>query len=541
MCMCMAYGWLAYTMLRAIFCRRAGMLSTDPRKCLHACTYFIVSRTKFIHAGNQSFSEYCPAMQSPVAGQRKVLKPSTTWAMFLPKRNSSAKRLRSGDADDDKGMSAPNLPHRSASFHETISSAAGPSEAKSVNRSLYEIADIYFGKFPVDVRVSAGLRRKTPLTELLTVEQALCPEVVTCSYNRQCFSIPLSVDLKFSVLWDEGEKDDVEILAGKEFTVDSLLQCHGNGPKVVSAKQDWEKDGVRVEAGEVLVVKKAASKTDTPSALKVFSLITRAEKTLPLDCSALFTNRAQCISLHLPDIVAYVPDLFPCRACILKHDFGPKCYPVYIVTLERLSRTPVLRLTSTLQATNSTGAAQPIAFNVPVDLPGVEVAVVKVGAIFSRDNILPAHNGDDVTRGASPQNLDSREPDPPTVLPRCESPVYEKLPSREPITQSSTGLAVPVCNAAMAGAGATHEGGASLVGPSTKTVRCSSPVYEKPCFVAPQRKASRDEGYVAMTSDATTNSPPNSSGYEEMKRLTPEKCEAKAKVKKISVIYVNEM
>ncbi|KAL5506742.1 hypothetical protein EMCRGX_G008478 [Ephydatia muelleri] len=493
----------------------------------HDASTRLASTKGKIH-GNQSFSEYTvPPCRPP-------------WR----DNGSSAKRLRSGDADDDKGMSAPNLPHRSASFHETISSAAGPSEAKSVNRSLYEIADIYFGKFPVDVRVSAGLRRKTPLTELLTVEQALCPEVVTCSYNRQCFSIPLSVDLKFSVLWDEGEKDDVEILAGKEFTVDSLLQCHGNGPKVVSAKQDWEKDGVRVEAGEVLVVKKAASKTDTPSALKVFSLITRAEKTLPLDCSALFTNRAQCISLHLPDIVAYVPDLFPCRACILKHDFGPKCYPVYIVTLERLSRAPVLRLTSTLQATNSTGAAQPIAFNVPVDLPGVEVAVVKVGAIFSRDNILPAHNGDDVTRGASPQNLDSREPDPPTVLPRCESPVYEKLPSREPITQSSTGLAVPVCNAAMAGAGATHEGGASLVGPSTKTVRCSSPVYEKPCFVAPQRKASRDEGYVAMTSDATTNScniPPNSSGYEEMKRLTPEKCEAKAKVKKISVIYVNEM
>ena len=503
-------------------------------------------------------------MQNPTARKLKVHKGRASLPTIIRRRGNSEKCLPPiGNADDDTEMSAPNLPPRCASFNETISRSSAV-KLSEIKRSLGEIAEIYSAKFPVTVRVFAGLRRKTPLNEFLTIEQASCSDVITCSHNAQQFSIPLSVDLKFSVLWDEGGKDDVEILAGKEFTVDSLLRCHGNGPKVVSAMQDWERDGVSVDAGEVLVVKKAASKVDAPSELKVFSLTTRAEKTLPLaNCPVLFTNRAQCISLHLPDIVAYVPELFPCRACILRHDFGPKCYPTYIVALERLTRARVLKFTSTQQAMNPSGA-QPTAFIVPVDLPGVEVEVFRNDAIFSRDNMLPLDGGDDVACCPSPTDLESRTPEPPTVPPRCESPVYEKLPLRdEAITRRSTGGlhadAVTTtnddCKAAMAGAGATHEGGTAPFDlASTETTRCPSPVYEKPCLkepLSPSPNASHEEGYVAMTSDIIAcdsghviqQGPTSSSEYEEMKVLTPNSCDTKAKTKtkKISVIYVNEV
>eukprot|EP00731_Ephydatia_muelleri_P004016 Em0002g192a len=76
--------------------------------------------------------------------------------------------------------------------------------------------------------------------------------------------------------------------------------------------------------------------------LAVYSLGTRSEKLLPLACTAVFSTNASHTMLHLCDIVAYAPNAFPCKACIIKDSSAAKCFPSNAVTLRSKSVASVL-------------------------------------------------------------------------------------------------------------------------------------------------------------------------------------------------------
>ena len=450
---------------------------------------------------------------------KQTLKTRSSWPVLL-KHRFSGKHRSEGDETDTL---VPALPPRPASIDETISSV----KEDEKKQSLSELAECYSDKLPVSIKVVSGLRRKTSENEFLTVERISCPELVTCCYNGQRFSVPLSVNLKFAILWEQEQAaDDFEVLAGKEFTAGTLLQCNSNAPKIVSVKQDWESDEVCVQAGEVLVVETRTA--DTTRKIKVFSLTTRSGKTLPLDCPVIFTNRAQDISLHLPDIVAYVANLFPCRACILRYDFGPKCYPANIVTLEGVGRVRVLTCRSSV-------GEQPVAFNVPVDLPGVEVTLFD-------DKTTLHYSGNGEGREARAASIESTGSESHITSARCTSPVYETLLLRDEVARHPANTHV----SAIGSDNVVATAGASDAAEHTAVARPPSPVYEKLCVTPLQNPVNQsvpDEGYVTMTGAANVPAVrpervSTTSEYEEMKALV-ENCEGNSSTKKLSVVYVN--
>lgn len=479
--------------------------------------------------------------------QRKSLKPRSSLVDLLRKRRWNSEKFRIGETP------APIVPQRRpVSAEETgLSVEAG----KSVTQSLRELAHAYSDRLPIKVKVFSGLRRKTARNQFLTVEDVSFSSVITCVHREQRFSIPLSVDLKFAVLWEQEGKDDFEILTGKVFTVSNLLQFQGNeGPKVISAMQDWVRDEVTVlMRGEVLVVMKAtepATVAGAPSEIKVFSLSIKASKTLPLDCPVTFTNRAHCISLHLPDIAAYIPDPFPCRACILRHDFGLKCYPADIVALEGLERARVMKCTA---LGNPSKAGPPTVYRVPADLPEVEVTIVADDevTIVADDEATISVDATSTADGDEERSLTTgfeSSPEPEPALPaRCQSPVYEMV--QELPEECDQNSSEPVSKEASGGTGAAAMGtsGAetsTLTSPD-ELIRSVSPIYEQlSCVGKPAAHSGPgDGGYVAMMPDAAEGAKnpaeaTSTSEYEEMKQLN---LRTQVTTKKLSVIYVNDL
>ena len=469
--------------------------------------------------------------------QRKTLK-GQSWSTLLRRTNSG----KNAAAEGAETEISPALPPRPASVDETSYSVEMRVDKTSlINKSLCELVDLYDNKFPVCIRVLSGLRRKTTENEFLTVEEVSDLEVLTCSHNRQQFSIPLSTEMRFAILHEqEGSEgsDDFKVLAGKEFTVGTLLQCHDNMPKVISATQNWQNGNESVHEGEVLVVKATTPKDYTPPEIKVFSITTREEKSLSPTCPVVFTNRAQDIILNLSDILAYVPNVLPCRACILRYDFGPKCYPANIITLEGLGRTRVLKCVSSGSPDKDLGVP-PATFMVPVDLPGVTVAVITDKMSSSDTTSL---GGGHEACATLTEACCSTGSEPLPTFREEESPVYEELPRRNE-TKEDSSVVIDV---------AGHPGGelTSEI-PRTEVERSPSPIYEKPCENRtghPPAYASTPEGgYVSMTTAPVPSAahvhhgvPFRSEGeYEDMKALLDNHCEAKDRTKKMSVIYVN--
>ena len=92
-------------------------------------------------------------------------------------------------------------------------------------------------------------------------------------------------------------------------------------PRVIAATVPWggEAEKGSVEGGEILIVKQSPKLkilNRGRKSLKVFSVLTRSEKTLPEDCCGHFTISPNRLLLHLPDLMEHVPNLFPSESII---------------------------------------------------------------------------------------------------------------------------------------------------------------------------------------------------------------------------------
>ena len=74
-------------------------------------------------------------------------------------------------------------------------------------------------------------------------------------------------------------------------------------------------ESVTLSQNELLVVR-SVQKTKKKVSLKVFSVSDRAEKVIPNECKAQFSTNPQLTKLYLPDLISYVPEVFPSKVLI---------------------------------------------------------------------------------------------------------------------------------------------------------------------------------------------------------------------------------
>ena len=231
-------------------------------------------------------------------------------------------------------------------------------------QSLLELVRQYQTSLPIHIRVQVGWGRgmASGATEYLTVQQVMYQEVVSAiTPEGNTIDLPLCTDMRFSVLYDP-TKDLRAAIKGFLFKgVPTLVNTTPRPPVV------W------VEKDEILLPRKFRPEQE---ALAVYSLGTRSEKLLPLACTAVFSTNASHTILPLCDLAAYLPNVFPCKACIIK---GGKCFPSNVVTLSGKSVASILVCTAMTPrgASHEEEGLPPVTYYVPLTLPHVKLVVIE--------------------------------------------------------------------------------------------------------------------------------------------------------------------
>lgn len=258
--------------------------------------------------------------------------------------------------------------------------------AASPVAALSDIVRWYGSAFPIDLHVHSGLStsKRTPEHEFLRVNSLSHAAVLRAeSFDGWGFDIPFNTDLRLALLYDP-DNDRQAAVQGYQFVGIACTLYLVPRPKLLSVVGAWSSPSVCLTDGEVI------APGDGPSPkrggfVRVYSLTDKVTKEVPWDCPASFSTRALPLCLSVPDIVAYVPHPFPSKACVLKHDMGPKCYPSNVVLLKGVGIAPVLRCTpmSQVVANGDDGGNNlrvPTVFHLPIKLPGLKVVVIDMQA-----------------------------------------------------------------------------------------------------------------------------------------------------------------
>lgn len=237
--------------------------------------------------------------------------------------------------------------------------------------SLLELVRQYQTSLPIHIKVESRCLTPPFEAEFLTARSVKYLEVVTGLTSEGSVELPLCTDLRFSILFDPTH-DLKEAIKGFLFRgVPSLVNTSPR-PAVVWVKEGWSSEEVSVEKDELLVPKRYKPEQQ---GLAVYSLWTRSEKILPMACTAVFSSNANHTMLHLCDLVSYVSNPFPCKACIVKHS-GPKCSLSSVVTLQSKTVAPVL-VCSVLTWDAASEGLPPPTYYVPLTLSWVSVVVIE--------------------------------------------------------------------------------------------------------------------------------------------------------------------
>ena len=291
---------------------------------------------------------------------------------------------------------------RSLRLHESMSDqreAEQPSLPSSDAMSLSRFVELYSNALPQTVRVVAGFGPpsvREPGCDRLSIVEANCSQVVAVeTADGEAFLLPLNTTTKLSLIYNP-TGDPREAVQGFVFKTVADLKVISPRPRLVCTKNSWidpdhdDDDEPLLEANEILVLMEDETSAEGLSGLRVFSMNTRTTKFLPDHCSPVFSTAASRLSLHLPDILAYVPRPFPCEACIVRQreqQSCNRCYPANVVALTALTTSTVLRC---LELTRRGGATLVSTYYVPGDLPGVEVVVEETSGGQTFSSVFPA-------------------------------------------------------------------------------------------------------------------------------------------------------
>ena len=276
--------------------------------------------------------------------------------------------------------------------------AVQPSLSSSDAMSLSRFVELYSNALPQMVRVVSGFASvREPGCDCLSIVEANCSQVVAAeTADGEAFLLPLNTTTKLSLIYNP-TGDPREAVQGFVFKTVADLKVISPRPRLVCTKNSWidpdhdDDDEPLLEANEILVLMEDETSAEGLSGLRVFSMNTRTTKFLPDHCSPVFSTAASRLSLHLPDILAYVSRPFPCEACIVRQreqQSCNRCYPANVVALTALTTSTVLRC---LELSRRGGGASLVStYYVPGDLPGVEVVVEETSGGQTCGSVFPA-------------------------------------------------------------------------------------------------------------------------------------------------------
>ena len=325
------------------------------------------------------FCEYGTMPRKVVLPVKPVVPPN-----FFPTGNDASKV---NEAAKETRMA------RSASMPESIKRHVSKQQCQQMSGAmpLSQFVAHYVEHLPLRVKVQSGYYgNNSHLTisagEVLNVYFKKDTMVVSVKVHNNTFSVPLNSSLQFSLLHpasvDEATKGFVY------YSVADLMAANPR-PKVVCCIEDKSRKGL-VQDKEILVI--AANQSSTNN-LKVFSTLTRTDKSLPADLQSVFSTHPDLVALPLSELLSLVPDIFPCSTIISNNPHLP-------TTLQQVNTLLGTTVESTLLC-SSDGSSQ--LFDIPLDIPGVEVIVLPT---CNETEMEQLHSSaEDIIKNFNPSNV----------------------------------------------------------------------------------------------------------------------------------------
>ena len=186
--------------------------------------------------------------------------------------------------------------------------------------TLTEMAKKYSRYFPLKIQITEGHYGTSCKYSVSTDDRfnihfkKRMKEVVIQTYGDEYF-IPLSSAIQFGLVYDPND-NKAEAIEGHRFRRVADLIRADPLPKMVRVKSACScSNGVFLEHDELLVVITVKRRLFLGKhMLQVLSLLTMRKKLLPQEAIANFTTKPLCLKLNLPQLVDYVPKLFPSKA-----------------------------------------------------------------------------------------------------------------------------------------------------------------------------------------------------------------------------------
>ena len=357
--------------------------------------------------------------------------------------------------------------------------------------SLLELVRQYQTSLPIHVRVQVGRGKGgTPDADHLTIQHVRYQEVVgAITLEGIPLDLPLCTNMRFSILYDPTQ-DLKAAIKGFLFRGVPTLVSTSPRPPVVWVREGWrDAEGCGVDKDEILLPRKYRPEQE---GLAVYSLGTRSEKLLPLACTAVFSTNASHTMLHLCDIVAYAPNAFPCKACIIKDSSATKCFPSNVVTLRSKSVASVLVCSalSPRGALPEEAGLPPVTYYVPLTLPHVELVVME-----------PSKNGagPSETKGTDTRLMSDVDSPVPMSSGSSSSAITKEAP---PPSDHTPNAPTPSDNASKAHPPSDHTSKTSL--PSDDTSKAPLPSDHTSKTPLPSDHTSK----APLPSDSTSTAPP---------------------------------
>ncbi len=219
------------------------------------------------------------------------------------------------------------------------SSLSHPQESFTLSEpmSVQQLAENYSGQFPLRIRILQGYEGDTSQpcpssSNVYNVHFVLHRKVVSIQDSKgDVYSVPLSSPFQFGIMHTRSSGEES---ATKDSTtghpptfekVSDIIALKKSLPIIVCATKSYEGSNkeASVKENDIFVVLGIHKpKFHGKKSLQVFSVSSKACIRLPLECCGHFSTNPFFVRMHLPEIVGYISNPFPCQAVLfLGSDF----------------------------------------------------------------------------------------------------------------------------------------------------------------------------------------------------------------------------
>ena len=284
------------------------------------------------------------------------------------------------------------------------------------------LLSLYADALPITV-LSVG--SALPKNTVMILHHTKRVHVVTVeTLGGDLYDIPLNTSLLFALLYNPTNNVQTAMQGFAFPSIASILRASPR-PKLVCSKSAWSDGKVSIVENELLILGREMQKaeTQTTEGIVAYSLNTKSSKLIPIKCQCMFTTGASDVCLPLPEITAYIPDIFPALACIFNHDHNAPTFSK-IVTLKTERNAPVV-VTEPL-----TGGEAEVVFDSQMSPEQVAYSSAPVQQLYPHTPMLflpfnlPHLDVIIVHRTAVQQQESHHHPVPCDPVPSCRTSVY---------------------------------------------------------------------------------------------------------------------